>query len=295
MLDKLRFVEFVLNRDIGAILRVYATKAEDVQKRVDMTREAVQRMRAANFKRKRIVDLIRIVVWSDSRYPDADCGATVAAMLREFRLEHDVEVCECRYGDLFCGLLNRACAELYARGMTHALITSPDAFHYFNSETMFEMVNVASLEGVRVTGVAIEELQETVCSGRIANTFALWEIGSLLTVGGFDLRAAKVSDPATAQRFFLSSEGRKEPLQGVEEILPLVRLVETYGGKPIGVVLPRGNGEVMRYVVPDPVTQPELYARHMKKMGTKVQRQDAFLALEQKEPRFLTDKVAIVH
>lgn len=294
MLHQIRFVKFTQQSRIGAILRIFATKAVDVQKRVDMARETVRRLLAANANGLRIVDQIEIVIWTDPRFPDADCGETLGAMRQEFGSDADVVVSECKHGDLFCGLLNRACADLYARGMTHALIISPDASGYISDETLTEMVNVASVDGIKVTGVAIEELQQSVCDGRVANTFALWDIASLLTVGGFDLRAAKVIDPAAAPRYF-HYKGKDEVLQGVEEVLTLVRLVETFGGQPIGVVLPRGNGETMRYIVPDEATQPELYARHVKKMGTKLERQAAFLALEGKELRFLSNAVAIVH
>jgi hypothetical protein len=42
--------------------------------------------------------------------------------------------------------------------------------------------------------------------------------------------------------------------------------------------MPQGTGATQVYEVPDPKTQPELYARHIAKMGTKLERQTALLA-----------------
>ena len=74
-------------------------------------------------------------------------------------------------------------------------------------------------------------------------------------------------------------------LAGVEEIIPLARLVETFG-PCIAPIVPRGAG-VQRYKVPDPVRDPELWRRHVAKMGTKYERQVALLSQIGKDLSFL--------
>jgi len=56
-------------------------------------------------------------------------------------------------------------------------------------------------------------------------------------------------------------------LAGVEEVIPLVRLVETYG-PCIVPVMPEGEGTQIPRT--DPVSQPDLWLRHVSQNGHEV-------------------------
>jgi hypothetical protein len=74
-------------------------------------------------------------------------------------------------------------------------------------------------------------------------------------------------------------------LAGVEEVIPLARLVDTFG-PCLAPIRPRGKG-VQQYRVPDPKIEPDLWLRHVSKMGTKLERQTALLAMVGYDPTFL--------
>lgn len=266
---------------VGLILRVYARRKEDVQTRVEQVRECL--LRAAQMG---VFSRVDVMVWADPSYP-SDCGETEKALRhlnspsaawKEFK-HFQVNIHEVKKGDLFCGLLNLGIALQARDRVDYSVILSPDAFSYFTPETM-SLVFDAAKNGCRAIGVAINELRDSVLEGRIANTFAMWRTVSLLSVGGFDLRAAHARE-GSGTRYLkgFDQEGKEicYPVHGVEEIIPLCRLVETW--KPcIGTVLPQGAG-IARYVAPDPVKDPQDYARHAAKMDTKLQRQIILAAL----------------
>ncbi len=57
--------------------------------------------------------------------------------------------------------------------------------------------------------------------------------------------------------------------------IPLAEMVKMFG-PCIAPILPRGEG-IQQYQAPDPVTQPDLWKRHVSKMATKLVRQCALL------------------
>jgi hypothetical protein len=108
----------------------------------------------------------------------------------------------------------------------------------------------------------------------------MWHNMSLLSVGGFDFRAKKPLDDRTAIYKKGWSQEKKDVvyyhLAGVEEVIPLARMADSFG-PCIAPITPQGKG-FQEYIVPDPATQPELWERHVAKMGTKLERQSAHLA-----------------
>jgi hypothetical protein len=167
------------------------------------------------------------------------------------------------------------------------MILSTQVSSYFNNETIEKMLEAIDF-GALVVGVAIDELTDSIMQGRIANTFALWHNKSLMTVGGFDLRASKPRKDNKTTLFLEGWNSEKEEkegdggvfyhLAGVEEIIPLIRIVRIFGNK-IAPILPQGN-DIKEWVTPNSKDDPVGYARHLKKMGTKLQRQTAFAAFE---------------
>jgi hypothetical protein len=282
-MEKMTRAQFLARKKVGLILRVYATDEKDVPKRIEMVKSAVEAARKATVDGQQLIKRIDVLVWADERYGDfekVDCGKTAGALRAKFSEEKGIFISEVRRGDLFCGILNYGVAHQLRHGVDYSLIVSSEAFSYMTPETMSAIVD-AACKGALAIGVAINELTESICEGRIANTFAMWHNQSLLTVGAFDLRAAKPHRKEAAYYVKGWSKEKGEVfyhLAGVEEVLPLARLVETFGSC-IAPILPQSEG-VQRYEVPNKYTHPELWLRHESKIGTKEHRQSMLLAAE---------------
>lgn len=285
----------LLNRKrIGLVLRAFASKEADVPKRIEQISDTVTQAASVRVGWlptgwHPVFSRIDILVWEDKRYKDADCGATAKAMPDVFFIENTgVQVAVHRFtcGDLFCGCLNYGVALQLRNRIAYSCIMSTEAAGYLTEDTATQMI-AALEEGAKVTGIAINELTESVCEGRIANTLAIWDNVALMSVGGFDLRAAKPRDERTAsymRGWNQEKGGVYYHLAGCEEVIPLARLVDTYG-PCIAPILPAD--EAARYKVPDPKTEPELWLRHISKMGTKLERQSALLASAGYDTSFL--------
>lgn len=268
---------FLLKNRIGLLLRTFATKEDDVARRVELMQRVIDRVNdtAIDFP---VFSRIDILVYADRRYPDADCGKTYGAMIDTFGRNENIFIEEVPFGDIFCGLGNYGFAKQLRGGMDYSMTMSPEVHSSLRLDNLDPMIEALD-QGARAVGLALNELEQSVLEGRLSGTFMIWNLMSLLTVGGLDLRAARPHNDREAHYMRGWHPARGEvyyPLAGVEEMIPLARMVE-YFGPCLAAVLPRGRGE-QRYQVPDPISQPELYERHVKKMGTKSERQSTHLA-----------------
>jgi len=270
---------FLNGEKIGLILRVYATNEADIPKRIEMTQKFIDRALGVMVDGYSPIKRIDVLVWADPHYK-SDCGQTASALNQAFKSLYDerVIVSERKHGDLFCGILNQGIRIQFDNRVNYSIIASTEAYSYFTPETITAMID-AACSGARAIGVAINELTQSILAGRICNTFGMWLNPSLIDVCLFDLRAAKPKDERLAH--YMHGWNKDEGdvyyhLAGVEEVIPLARLVDTFGSC-IAPILPSGEG-VQKYIVPDPVKQAELYLRHVSKMGTKAERQAALLA-----------------
>lgn len=270
-------------KKIGALLRVFAKKPEFVAGAIEQTLALAEKFATITVDGQPVVRRIEVLVPRDESYADVDCGETASALRTAIDTlswaKGRVFVSEVRHGDLFCGILNYGMARLLRAGCDYGIVASKEAGSYFNQETAEAMVTAAA-SGARAIGLAITELEQSIMEGRIANTMGMWHIESLMQVGGFDLRSAKPKkNNVIIHRVQAWDKSRDEPswaydLAGVEEIIPLVRLVQTFG-PCIAPILPQGAG-AQRYIVPNPVDDRAGYERHVNKMGTKRERQTYF-------------------
>lgn len=269
------------NRDkLGLILRLFATDKNLVARKITQTYQMIE----AAVKAHRF-DRIDILIWADPRY-ESDCGKTADACRKTFAYQTNVFITEITQGDLFCTVLNYGIALQLKHGIGWSMIVSPEVYTYMQEATINQMLQKAK-SGARVIGLAINELKQSVNEGRIANTFALWHTVSLVSVGCFDLHAqAPMPDNKLATYIRGCDDTGQErfyPLSGIEEIIPLCRMVATYG-KCIGVVEPQDGGF---YQEPNSRKDPEGYARHKSKIATKLQRQSAMAYTQHCELSFL--------
>lgn len=191
-------------------------------------------------------------------------------------------------------LLNYGIANQLEDRIPYSITLSHPASSYATQENVDGLL-AAMERRARVAGVAIHELRELIERGGIANTFAIWHNKSLMTIGGFDLRAAKpplhrahLHEKVTGLsniKAVRHGNGKVEfHLAGVEEIIPLVRLTRFFG-KCIGVVNPQGEG--MEWKEFDEKTDPRAYHRHLAKMATKEERQRRMAKTEGVDVEFL--------
>ncbi|MEK7464058.1 MAG: hypothetical protein AAB610_02995 [Patescibacteria group bacterium] len=245
---------------LGVTLRGFASKPESVEKTVAGVKKTLLNLATvASHDEFNPTVHVYIAIPVNKGFVDADCGElapALRALVETSKFEGiTVEVHETN-ADLFCGLLNQMAGLQLQRGCTHTLVISTGCADYITLGNMKALMK-AFRSGARAAGLALNELEESIMDGRLANTFAGYDILSLLTVGGFDFRCsnAPVSD--------------HKKLAGVEEIPTLLRLANLYGAciKPI---MPEIKGT---WVLP---TDPAELERHNAKMASKFKRQTAF-------------------
>lgn len=282
--------DFLSKKRIGLILRTFARNEGDITGRLEMMQKMISNALDLRIEGQEIIKRVDVLIWADKRF-ESDCGKTHKIFKKKFEGAPytKVHIQEVTNGDLFCGVLNYGVAIQARGGIDYSIIASPDAYSYMNNANLLALVDAVCRKGALVAGVAINELTESVKEGRIANTFAIWHNIALQSVGGFDLRAAKAKDEREAMylRGWEKNKGNVfYEAAGVEEIIPLARLVDLYG-QCIAPILPQGGDGAMQYQVPDRDKQYELWKRHISKMGTKLERQTYMLAQIGFDPSFL--------
>lgn len=292
--DALKLLE--RNR-IGAVLRVYADTPGAVSGQVASAIDALRRLLLLRLGDRAVFSRIDFLVSSDPNFDDTDCGETAAILRERIHLEFPnapVSVLEIKRGDIYCMLLNYGIANQLEDRISYTMILSHLASSYATPETVNGLLS-AMYRRARVAGVALSELAPLVRNGYVMNTFAMWHNKSLVTIGGFDLRAAKPArDRAhSAEKVSGWSErhaghygdGKVEYyVAGCEEIIPIARLVR-YFGKCVTVVEPRGEG--MEWKAYDPLTDTRAHQRHLAKLATKEERQRRMAAFEGVELEFI--------
>lgn len=267
---------------IGACLRVYARKHALVQSTAESVLAAARALEAMEINGRRVFCRIIILVVADKRRDFHDCGRTTNLLKRELGLPRKgsrIVVRTIKYGDLYVVALNDGISELRRNGADYALIVSHEAGSYIHPDVIgqmleaFEHRNEKGERICKVAGLAIDELAESVLKGRIANTFAMWDIGALQGAGGgFSKMSAQgfSKEPTTRIRTWNEKDGfHSYDLAGVEEIFPLIQLVNELG-PCIRAIKPCIAGH---WNAPDPIKDPQGYEDFKNKLATKEARQ----------------------
>jgi len=291
---------FFSRKRIGLLLRVFSPKPELVTQNVQQVISTVDLAMELMVNDKRIFSRIDVLVSADARYGDADCGLTATA-LHDFydngdagesraHFRRDVHVAEIRHGDIFCGMLNYGIAHQMRARIDYTMILSIGAREFLTAENMEAML-LALEAGAKVTGLAITELAPSIMDGRIANTCAIWDNIDLMTVGGFDLRAAKpLKDDRLTDYVRGWSEEKGEVFYaaaGVEEIIPIVRMIKLFGAC-IAPIMPVTGA---RWEVS---SDPDVQKREQAKLGTKYERQMRWVVAEDVDFSFIRGGVVKV-
>ncbi len=270
---------------LGLILRVFSPKPELVEKTVRQTLDVVGQAKSLSINEKSVFSRIDVLVSADDRYGDTDCGDTYQALVQQLGESHprDAHVSEVRYGDIFCGMLNYGIAHQMRDRIDYTMVLSIGVKDYLTEENLRAMLEALEA-GAKVTGLAISELAPSILDGRIANTAAIWHNESLMTAGGFDLRAAKpLRDDRLASYVRGWSTEKGEVFYnsaGVEEIIPIVRMVKLFG-PCIAPILP------VTGALWEVSNDPDVQKREQAKLGTKYERQMRWCVAEDVDFSFI--------
>lgn len=285
--DEQDAIKLLERNRVGALLRVFANTPEAVSLQVASAMGALRRLLALKTGNRPTFNRIDFLVSSDPDFEDTDCGLTAARLRELVHVEFPdapVHVLEIKRGDIYCMLLNYGIANHLEDRISYSMILSHLASSYTTEATVNGLL-AAMYRRARVAGVAMDELAPLIERGLIMNTFAMWHNKSLMTVGGFDLRAAK---PAlvhvhTKEKVKGWSETKaarhgdgavEYHAAGCEEIIPLIRLVRFFG-PCIRSVLPKEKGTWREH---DAAIDPRAYHRHLAKLATKSERQNLMAA-----------------
>jgi len=280
-------MSFLDSKKVGALLRCFARDVTQVDRVVELTLASIDRMTSVSVDGKPFVTHIEVLVPVDPSYDERDVGLTAPALRSAITQKgwKNVHVNEVKHGDIFVGLLNYGVGKLLRTGCDYGIVLSKEAESYF-TETAARDLIAAAETGARVCGLALQELSESIHQGRIVNTFAMWHLLSLVQVGAFDHRSAKPKRDASiksrAEAWDSARQFYAYDNAGVEEIIPIIRLVRTFG-PCIAPLSPRGDNQQV-WTAPDPTLDPEGYVRHVNKLGTKFIRQSYFATCESIDP-----------
>lgn len=266
---------------VGVLLRVFAKTEADVEPQVQSAITALKKLQSLTTGHKKTFARIDFLVSSDPNFEDTDCGLTAMKLreaVRELYSETPINVFEIKKGDIYAMLLNFGVANHLEDRIPYSLIVSHWAHQHITEANVYALFS-AMQQKARVAGLVIPEAAETIRQGRIANTFAMWHNKSLVTVGGFDLRAGKPMKSQTKDTAMVSADsevaekllGQKTVTYhaaGVEEIIPLLRFGKFFGPSIKVVESPEQTDASLTKTF-----DTEWHKRHVAKLATKDARQ----------------------
>ncbi len=281
---------FLGKNNVHLMTRLFARKAELAQSRVTSVNELLAKAHGMKIDSVSVFTNSSVLVW-DTDNPKSDCGKTYGRALNVLPGPNTVNaenrVLRITHGDLFCHILNQGLFEASRAGADFVLIISAEAIDYLTVETMVEVLAAAYLEAL-VVGVAIHEFRASMLAGFVENTFCLWSLKHLVSVGGFDLCGNRPLDSSPLSQSDKLPETMVHLRElTIEEIIPIVRMMQVYGrtyGHIIAPVIPSGLTAVAKYTPPNTTKDPEWAERHARKVKTKRERQEWILALMGLEP-----------
>lgn len=270
------------NNPVGWIIRAFALKPKDVEKRAWQVIDTILRLLAISLH-PTMKTVARIDVWipMDPSRKDHDCGllkAALIAKLKELGIR-GVDVHTLERGDLYCRLLNRAVALQVSKGCKYSGIVSTEMRSNITPDNMAKMYN-ALHEGALVTCLALGAIRDLVKAGYVMNHCAIWKNIDLMENGGFDLIAEqrRLDDP---KRHPIFAAGDGSPSNstsatchydrgGMEQMAVLLRLWQVWvqGENPKPFIAPIVVEDGV-WQSPDPEEEQHLYLRFVNMLGTK--------------------------
>lgn len=277
---------------VGALLRVLTPFPEMLDYQVTSALDAAAKLNDLKIDGKKVFARIDLLVSNDQRYGGSDTMSTAdhlrAAIIERFTEKTPIHILNIQQGDLFCMLLNYGIVNQLEDRIPYSFIIRHAAQTYITEKNTAALL-AAMHNKARVAGLAVRELHDSVMHGRIVNTFSVWHNKSLMTVGGFDVRAAMPLRGSEHPIITTSDEHgnmHSHPLAGSEEIIPLIRMVRNFG-PCIAPIEP----EKLADWKPDANEHPKERERLERLVASKKLRQEHFAKLEGTSLHFLTEGI----
>ncbi len=255
---------------VGVLMRSFARTSDKVEATVERVMNALKGVAWYSDAGAWFVGNVLVLVPTDKRYKDCDCGELAAKIRLAWKLHKEeidggghaplpraeVTVIELALGDVFVDTQNFAINFFSSKGCGAMITMAPSAARYFDEGTAKAAMNSIIADGAKVFGIKVPEdgIDDFVQRGTLGGPIAGWDLDALVEAGGFDesARQAKV--------------GEEKLNGGAEEIHPLVRIIEKYGPcmapiNPIGEPVEKRNLE------------GEELVRHLKQIASKTDRQ----------------------
>lgn len=275
-----RSLKSVLSTDKpGALIRLFSMKPDQVELNVSGAMKLIERLMSARVQGLDAFQKIAVVVFADQRFGNrADCGLTANAMrevLRARGLEREVYLEEVEYGDLNWGVLNHGVSVLSSAGCKIVASISPQSVDLCTDENLTSVYEAFGC-GAKASCIAVYDV-EGIAQGCFTNASTWWDTRALMNVGMFDEVAAMPVDPTRVLRAVGHHPVLGElvyPATGVEEIAPLLRLVDQFGECLAPVIPPNVDLDTITYALPDRNLYPDLWERKMRQLATKRPRQN---------------------
>ena len=228
---------------LGVILRCFARSDDQITKQVEEVSQAIGMI--GSLFPSAYFSLLRmdVVIPTDPRFIDVDCGQTHAAFESQSRSMRWQTVCvSTRKLDLFSGLVNEAAARQLSFGCTHSLVFSSTCVDLISNANVEAMTRPFS-DGARATGLILPDptLGEFIRRGCITNTFAIWDLVAFFAVGGLDLALRNRYKDDRFNTYVRGAKDEAIPITGLE-IPTVARLIDSYG-PCVAPVVPVTAGE----------------------------------------------------
>lgn len=249
---------FSMVKKLGIVARLFSAEPGLVDKNVKMMLKLIEAFALVKKTHSEIA-VLDIVIPTNPDFVDVDCGKTEQALWDAVGEVDWIRISTTQCG-LFCGLLNETMTKQRDEGCTHSLVVSSGCADYVTDANIANLVAAAEA-GALVTGLALNELHDSIMAGRIPNTFAVWRLEELFGVGGFDLRMEN------------ALRAKPTKLTGVEEMIPQLKLVRQHGKCLMPI-------EPVSAAVWNAPTDAAGAQRHKDKMGSKLVRQEYAVNLE---------------
>ncbi len=220
------------------LFRLYSADENKVEKKMKDISDSIENIKKIKIDNKSPFNKVHIAVWTNKNYQNSDCGKTIpllqkqkytlynpAKVQRQKVLIHDEN-----QGDPFSAILNNVIRKLDKK-TENVLIASPENADYFQGENIWPMFE-AFERGAHVSGLAINDNNDlyyrySILQGYLSNTFCMWNIEQLCKAGYFSISEGIKVDSRDYIIGYSPELGLyKYPIQGCEEIRPLVGIIE---------------------------------------------------------------------
>ena len=253
----------ILIMKIGVVLRAFAREGVSSSVTLEQVGQVLSRTNSLCHDEQLRMEsyMVDVVIPVNAAHIDHDNGKTAKLLGSGLPFHCNFRIFTSQ-ADLFSGIVNQAMARQLRDGCTHSLCISSSCASFITPKNLWALC-YACENGAKAAGLILPGMEKFIGEGCLTNTFAMWELIPLFTVGGFDMQMAnRWKDDARNQYRMVGEE--RVPLTGLE-IPTIWRLINLFG-PCIAPIIPVGDGEWKR---PDPEKDLEGVAREEAKMRSK--------------------------